>query len=440
MTRRKTLHAAALFFLIIVTVPGFALLCRGHSPSRFATPNLPFWERSLPHPARLHVMPRCRPLPVGAVQFTDSHLRNRLLSTDFNALFWPLEHPTKKHPDPTGGGRPGQWLEAACALGRHDIALRQTQDSVAMRLMNAQDADGYLAAGFRPERWSRTQIQACAENLRGLLSYYAVSHSPAAIYAAMRAGDLAVTELPDSDISPSDGEGSLVLPLTLLYQTTGEMRFRQWAMARTDAGAADGTGLCALYAATGDASYLRQAQQTWERDITRHRTDPELAAALWTLTGSPGYAAALRPGGAPWPCPTIPGGATACARVPGGGLAVSAFADARISFGTFHLTERVTTDPHHDKSLAATFTVQTTHPSAFTLRLDAPFSTLSPTLLNGTSLPPAVCGRRSLILTRHWKSGDTLTVPIPAAAPSGPHQAGPPSQRSLPGETRKPVL
>ncbi len=194
MTRREIVQACAVSGVLLATVPGLALLCRGHTPSRFTPANLPCWERTLPHPVPWRVALRGRPLPPGAVQFSRPFLASQMSAVDSDPMFYALEHPSSRRPSPSGAGRPGVWLQSACALGRGDASLRQAQDQIAMRLMNAQDADGYLAAGTRSGRWSPAQAAAFRDNLQGLLAYYALTRSPAAVYAAMEAGDLVVTE------------------------------------------------------------------------------------------------------------------------------------------------------------------------------------------------------------------------------------------------------
>lgn len=322
---------------MLTTAPSFALLCRGHAPSRFATPNLPFWERVLPRPVPPRVAMRYFPLLSDTLLTTNSQSVTRLARTNPNDLFAALEHPSRKRPSPPGAGRPGLWLLSACALDRHAPTLRRQQDAVAARLMNAQRSDGYLAAGTGPGRWSRGQIHAYGENLRGLLAYYALSRSPAAIYAAMQAGDLVVTQFP-SVTANAGGTDSLVLPLTLLYQATGEGRYRQWAEKRASAGRTDGAGLCALYVATGETPYLQSARRVWQRDCAHHRADPDLAASLWTLTGGHGYLSALRSRSTPWPCPIVPGAA-----------AVPVSAVSRAAFEAVPLTQRILTGPHHGR-------------------------------------------------------------------------------------------
>lgn len=214
MMRRNGRHTAAISALVVLTAPLFALLCRGHVPSRFAASNLPFWQRALPHPAHLAVT-LCRPPAApGTVHYDALPLRN----VNEDRLLSGLERPSSRA---AKSGAAGEWLEMACALGRNDSHLRRRQDDVALRLMNAQDQDGYLAAGKGRLRWSPAQADAFGHNLRGLLAYYAVTRDPAVIYAAMQAGDLLTSEFAPGITGPKLPDG-LLLPMTRLYLAIGQ--------------------------------------------------------------------------------------------------------------------------------------------------------------------------------------------------------------------------
>lgn len=413
MMRRKTLHAAALSLFVLLTVPGFALLCRGHSPSRFSAANLPFWERSLPHQAAPLADAADMPIAPSAVQFSGGMFDHNLAAVNFNALFYSLDHPSHSGDSPKAG-QPGVWLQSACALGRHDRHLAQLQDYAATRLMSTQDNDGYLAAGLGRGRWSSAEIKATAENIRGLLAYYAISHNPAAVYAAMQAGDLLAAHFSPTGVK-SPGTAALTLPMVLLYRATSEPRYLRWAEKRANLGGSDGAGLCALYLATGNKHYLVAARGLWEDECAAKRPDPGLAASLWTLTDSPGYLHALRKSPQPWLCPIAPG-SLAYARVRDG-IAVNAYTSSQVRIGTVRLTQRLVNGPRRSPGKAIVISLQMPEPTAFALRLNTdsiPAGTvpLKDITINGDTASALVHSANEITIVRRWKAGDTVRLNI----------------------------
>lgn len=413
MTRRIFWHAAQ-FTLLILTVPLLALLCRGHAPSRFAASNLPFWQRALPHPAHFAITMRRAPAAPGAVRYDSL----RLQDINENQLLTGLEHPSARPSNSEAAGRAGQWLEAACALGRKDTHLRRVQDDVAERLMNAQDPDGYLAAGKGRGRWSPVQVRAFGQNLRGLLSFYAVSSDPAAIYAAMHAGDLVVSELsPAADKNkPPDG---LLLPMTRLYLATGEPRYRAWALNTAAGATADGPGLAAAYELTGQAHFLRAAERLWERRSKSGQADAELSAVLWAVTGTTAYLQNADTIPAPWVCP-LSGGTLTYTRTPAG-LDVNAWVDSSAALGPVRLTQRVVTQAG---SRTATIRVHTARARAFKLRLFVPPGPgVAKASVVGATKAVTVPRGTFWVSERTWKEGDTVVLTCPqtpqAARPAG---------------------
>lgn len=404
--RRYGWHTAALSATIVLTAPLFALLCRGHAPSRFAVSNLPFWQRALPHPAPLAVALCSPPAAPGTVHYDAPFLQN----VNEDQLLAGLERPSSRA---AKSGAAGEWLEKACALGRNNAHLRRLQDEVALRLMNTQDQDGYLAMGKGRLRWSPAQADAFGHNLRGLLAFYAVTHDPAAIYAAMQAGDLVVSEFASSVKRPKLPVG-LLLPMTRLYLATGEPRYRAWVQTAALETKTDGTGLCAVYALTGQARFLHLAERLQQHEAVTGNDDVELSAALWAVSGKPKYLEAEDPAQAPWICPLLEGVLT-YSRTPHS-LSVNVFVNSSVTLGPMRLTQRVTT---LTGKRTATVTVRAPRRAPFTLRLFVPpGSGAARVMTPDTTQAVTVPRGRFWELTRAWKKGDTVTLTYPAAPPT----------------------
>ncbi len=447
--RRTFFQATLLVLVVAVTLPPLVVLCRGRSPSRFSTANLPVWERKAPSPARAEGKLRGLPLPPGSVQFERSFVQ-ALRQTDENRLLAGIESPPQ-HPT-VAAGSAGAWLESACALGRKDSVLAAKQDRVALRLMTAEDADGYLAAGQGQGRWAASQVLAESRNLRGLLACYAVTHHVAVIYAAMQAGDLIVSapelavSVPHSPFLPSTRAArkalraqaaSLTLPITRLYLMTGQERYRQWTLGQAKAGRADGPGLCALFLATGQPKFLHQAQEVWKKSAARGKADPDAASCLLAATGSPGYAQVLRSRPAPWPCPLAPG-SLAYTQTPKG-LTVNIWVNTRTVWHGLHWTERAVKTINGPAQ--TTLTLSAKKPVTATLLFAIAGETV--TALVNSARVPVHPGQAMLAVTRAWHDGDrvSLTAQQPApvllkkpSQPGGKAKAG--TNAPLPGKAR----
>lgn len=390
MFRRFSFPPLAFSLLILLPAPFFALLCRGHSPSRFDTINLPVWERRPPSPAPPCHLFRLTPAPPGAIQTPGNLWQAALLQTDENRLLATAEHPG------TGdAGQAGAWLEAACAWGRTAPDLSDKQDRVAIRLMAAQSDDGTFGRKKTTEPWTHEQIEAQQACLRGLLAYYAVTRRPAAIYAAQMAGDEIVPLL------PSLSDSGWAFSLTRLAQETDDPRFL--TAAEQQSAGSDGLGLCALYEATGKSAYLSAARLAWAQS----KPSPALAAELLLLTGRPGYAAALNRLPASGPELARAG----WTRVPHG-VAITTVHASMAVFGNVRWNQRIA-------GKARTISVTTAKPAAFALRLYLPPGQASQVEINGLrQTVPALPGSYAT-LARRWKNGDVVTIrdlPTPAAS------------------------
>ena len=387
MSRLFRLRPLTLSMLILVPAPFFALLCRGHSPSRFEKANLPAWERLPPPsepPSRFF---RLIPPPPGTVQLPINPWLKPLLRADENRLLAGVEHPG------TGdAGAAGDWLEAACAWGREPAPLAAKQDRVANRLMAAQAEEGTFGLHPAEQSWHSQEAASQRSCLRGLLAYYAASHQPAAIHAALMSGDRMVS-------AASDMPGpAWVYPLVRLSQASDDPRFltaaRRQSGLSSGANIADGLGLCALYEATGQATYLASAQQAW-RCAPR---SPALAAELLLLTARPAYAAALE---------RLPPTGPELARVSWTraplGLAVNTDRDSAAAFHGLRLDQRT-------GRAGRTITVRTAMPTAAELSVFLPPGRPAQLWLNGVPqavpAPPGGYAR----LARRWRNGDRLEI------------------------------
>lgn len=292
----------------------------------------------------------------------------------------------------------GAWLEAACAWGRSRPDLSAKQDRIAARLMMAQDENGLFGARSVPAALSDApaspapltpqDIQAQTACLRGLLAFYRLTHRPAAIYAAMMSGNRVITE------PEMPGTSRLSLPLTRLYQETGEVRYLTFARRQAANDKDYALEECALYEATGQPDCLQDARQQWAENHP-----PALSMELLLLTGEPQYAAALDR--LPKTQADFALSRAAWTRAPLG-VAVNTTRDADAALSNLHLRQRT-------RAGSRTITVQVSHPKAFALRVFLPPGPPAQIDVNGTPQPSAPPGRYA-ILVRRWRNGDTVTV------------------------------
>ena len=395
--------------LVFLPLPVLALLCRGHTPSRLDTPNLPFWERRLPHrvpPRHLYALTT---LSSDTVQVSDHTQREALLRTDEAKLLLGAEHLHRGTAAPAG-----LWLETACAWGRENRGLREKQDRVAARLMSVQAEDGFL--GTRPvtARWTGQETRAQAACLRGLLAYYALTQRPAAIFAALSAADRMLAENPF--------DPCLALPLTRLYQATSDARYLGIARQLVSRGGDDGLGLCALYEATGRPEYLAQAQGVWAGNSTS-RT-PALTAELLLLTGRPQYTAALNLHTLNQP--THPGPElrrTAWARTPHG-FALSTEKECVGDFSGMRLTQR-----NAPGSKARSITIAGAKATEFTLQVFLPQGPASYIWVDGIRLRTAEKPGGYAVISRRWRGGDVVTIKATVGTSPGNKCSPSPSER-----------
>ena len=375
--------------LMLLPVPVTALLCRGYTPSRLDTSNLPPWEHRLPQAA-----PLCHPYALstaepGKNRISDYSLRAPLLQTDENQLLRGAE---QKHRGDAAAA--GLWLESACAWGREDRALREKQDRVAERLMSTQCDDGFLGVRLASARWTVRDTAAQTDCLRGLLAYYAQTHRPAAIFAALSAADRLMAE------HPSDP--SLIFPLTRLYQVTSDARYLRLARRQSQSKISDGLGLCALYEAAGRSDYLTKAQRTWSGS----KSSPALSAELLLLTGRSKYAAALNDATHTGPEMLR----TACTQTPHG-FVISTAGNCAGEFPGVTLTQQTVTGKGRVISIRAA------KPKAFTLEVFMPAGPPVQVRVNGTLQKTEDKPGGYAMFERRWRNGDIVTMQTTKSPP-----------------------
>lgn len=231
------------------------------------------------------------------------------------------------------GEHVGKWLHAATLAWVYtkDQALREKLDRVAAGLIATQQADGYLGtyadgahwAMGRDEKWD---VWVHKYDLLGLLTYYTYTGNGAALEAAKKIGELLVntfgraaeTRLDLNERSTHVGmaSGSVLEPIVLLYRTTGDEKYldfarfivQQWEAANgpklvstlSEKGSVKQTanakayemmsclvGLCELYRATGEGKYLTPAVNAWN-DIVANQlliTGSGSSKEHWTQAG-----------------------------------------------------------------------------------------------------------------------------------------------------------
>jgi len=165
-------------------------------------------------------------------------------------------------PHPWSGEHVGKWLHAASLAWEYqqnDITLAEKIQRIANGLMDCQTEDGYLGTYVKQDRWATTDepfhgwevwyvwdVWVHKYVLIGFLSYYRSTGDQRALETCRRVGDLLIQTFGDDkrDILKSGThEGmaatAILEPMSLLYQYTGEEKYRQFCqyiIRRADAG------------------------------------------------------------------------------------------------------------------------------------------------------------------------------------------------------------
>ncbi|HEY3281331.1 MAG TPA: beta-L-arabinofuranosidase domain-containing protein, partial [Armatimonadota bacterium] len=235
----------------------------------------------------------------------------RLLKVDEEPILVGFEKKPGSHP--WIGEHAGKWLHAATLAWVYtgDPALKAKLDRVVARLVAAQEPDGYLGTYVPEKRFglypdADWDVWSHKYNLIGLLTYYHYTGAAPALTACRKMGDLLIRTFGPgrkSILSAGTHMGmaatSVLEPMVLLYRTTGDPRYlefaryivRSWdepggpailksltahrSVGQTANGKAyemmsNLVGLCELARATGERRYLVPALNAWE-DIVAHQ-------------------------------------------------------------------------------------------------------------------------------------------------------------------------
>jgi DUF1680 family protein len=148
----------------------------------------------------------------------------------------------------------GKWLDAATLAWENkpnDTALLEKIRRIANGLMDCQMDDGYLGTYLMKNRWKSEfehgwDVWVHKYVVIGLLSYYRISGDQRALDTCRQVGDLLITTFGDGkrDIAQSGthtgmSSTSVLEPMSLLYQYTGEEKYRKfcaYVIRRADAG------------------------------------------------------------------------------------------------------------------------------------------------------------------------------------------------------------
>lgn len=211
------------------------------------------------------------------------------------------------------GEHVGKWLHAASLAyaGTGDPALREKLDRVAAALIATQGPDGYLGTYVPEKRFglypdADWDVWVHKYDLLGLLTYYQYTGNKAALGACRRVGDLLANTFgpgKKSILSAGTHMGmastSVLEPMVLLYRATADPRYlafakyivwawdepggpriistlmkeksvRKTANAKAYEMLSNLNGLCELYRATHDLTYIEPVLIAWG-DIVEHR-------------------------------------------------------------------------------------------------------------------------------------------------------------------------
>ncbi len=208
------------------------------------------------------------------------------------------------------GEHAGKFLDAAANMWLYtgDDRLRELMDRVAKTLIACQQPGGYLGTYTEDRRWTSWDVWVHKYDLLGLIAYYRATGYRPALDAAARIGDLMCRTFGTARgqldiIGAGEHVGmaatSILEPMVLLYQQTGEQRYLDFCLyivhawdepggpgiiASLSAGkgvfhTANGkayemmsnlVGLSRLYRVTGNPLYLQTIESAW-RDIQSRR-------------------------------------------------------------------------------------------------------------------------------------------------------------------------
>ncbi len=234
----------------------------------------------------------------------DLCVTNRLLAQDVESLVAPYRDKTEIGVADWRCEYWGKWFTSlTLADAYHSTpATRELRDEATKDLIATAAPDGYLGTRVPAHRMEGWDVWGCKYALLGLLADYDRTGDPAVLAAARRQGDVLISEFGPGKTSIADvGEwnglpaSSVLEPVALLYERTGEAKYRDLAehivacwsapskrlpagMRLVEDALAGKTpdqmcapkayemmscfeGLCELYRATGKPEYLAASQK-----------------------------------------------------------------------------------------------------------------------------------------------------------------------------------
>lgn len=204
----------------------------------------------------------------------------------------------------------GKYLHAASRVWRstQNAQLKVQMDRIVDILIGCQNEDGYLGTYIPANYWTDWDVWAHKYNILGLLSYYSVTGYKPALETCIKMGDLLCRTFGEGvgqrNIIFSSGHvgmasTSVLEPMTLLYQYTGDKKYLDFCMyiikaydydngpkivsTLTSVGKVDKTanakayemmsnltGIVKLYQLTGDEKLLKAAENAWN-DVSKYK-------------------------------------------------------------------------------------------------------------------------------------------------------------------------
>jgi DUF1680 family protein len=257
-------------------------------------------------------------------------LNNRILVQDADRLIEPFKPANRTETRQWQSEFWGKWFTSAVLAYKYypDARLKKVLDHAVSGLLATQTPDGYIgnyAADHRLEQWDIWGRKYC---MLGLLAYYDITKDKRSLTGATRIADNLLSDLHKKDgiiVTKGNFRGmaasSVLEPVCLLYKYTGSRKYldfaleivRQWETPEgpqliSKAGVNVGSrfpkpknwyspeqgqkayemmscyeGLIELYRLTGNGSYKKAAEETWEniRDTEINIVGSGASAEMW---------------------------------------------------------------------------------------------------------------------------------------------------------------
>lgn len=183
-----------------------------------------------------------RPLPPGAVEFfgylrerMDGVLNNRLLAQDLDEILDPFR--TRQDVVEWRGEFWGKWFTGLTLAARYssDPKIRKTMDKAVQGLLATQTADGYIGCHEGENRYQTWDVWGRKYTILGLLEYHEITGDVESLTAAKLLADLTINDIGpgkrsivELGIFKGMASSSILEPMALLFQRTGEKRYRDF--------------------------------------------------------------------------------------------------------------------------------------------------------------------------------------------------------------------